>query len=150
MYKNILLPTDGSELSEKAIRAGIKLAKTINAKVTGVYVIPEPTPGDIWDIWTPETAEGKRFRERFEETLKCLAERYLSKIEEIAKEEGVLYECLYTHGESISEEILKVAKDKNCDLIFMASHSRKVVSQIIGSVTLKVISRTDIPVLVYR
>ncbi len=150
MYKNILIPTDGSEESERAIIAGIKLAKTISAKVTGLYVIPEPTPGDIWDIWTPESSEGKRFRERFEESLRCIAQRYLEKIENKAKEAGITCECLFTRSDSISEEILKIAKEKGCDLILMASHSKKGVSQLIGSVTLKVISRTDIPVLVYR
>ncbi|WP_442891838.1 universal stress protein [Dissulfurispira sp.] len=69
-----LLPTDGSELSEKAVKSGVALAKFLNAKVTGLYVIPKPTSGDIWDVWAPEnTEEGRMFRTKFEASFECVA-----------------------------------------------------------------------------
>lgn len=151
MYKNILLPTDGSELSEKAIKRGISLAKSVDARVTGLYVIPKPTSGDIWDVWAPEdTEEGKMFRTKFEASFECIAARYLSVIENAAKEAGVPCECIYVKGESPSGEIIKAAEDKGCDLIFMASHGRRGIGALLGSVTTKVLTDSKIPVLVHR
>lgn len=151
MFKNILLPTDGSEISEAAVRKGIQFAKAINAKVTGLYVIPEPTAGDIWDVWSPgDTEEGRLFRKKFESRLECVAENYLRIIEQIAGESGMACESVYLKSDSPSDGILKVAKEKGCDLIFMASHGRTGIRAMVGSVILKVLSGSEIPVLVYR
>ncbi len=151
MYKNILLPTDGSELSEKAVKSGVALAKLLNAKVTGLYVIPKPTSGDIWDVWAPEnTEEGRMFRTKFEASFECVAARYIDAIENAAKEAGVPCECLYVKGESPSEEIIKTAVEKGCDLIFMASHGRKGIGSVLGSVTTKVLASSKVSVLVHR
>lgn len=151
MFKNILLPTDGSKASEEALRKGVLFASQLNARVFGLYVIPEPTPGDIWDVWSPEDSEeGKVFRARFESQLECVARNYLKIIEDLAKESGVSCETLYLKGVSPSEGILKVAKEKGCDLIFMASHGRTGIRAVIGSVTLKVLAASEVPVLVYR
>lgn len=151
MFEKILLPTDGSELSEKAIKKGILFAKEQNARVIGLYVIPEPTPGGIWDVWSPEDSEeGKMFREKFERQLECVAKNYLNIIDRYAQESGVPCESLYLEGISPSEGILKVARERECDLIFMASHGRTGIRAALGSVTLKVLSGSVIPVLVYR
>lgn len=150
MFKNILLPTDGSNLSEDAIRKGILFAGEQNASVIGLYVIPEPTPGDIWDVWSPDSEEGKVFKAKFESQLECVARNYLKVIEEIAHGAGVSCETLYLKGIYPSDGILKVAKERNCDLIFMASHGRTGVKAVLGSVTLKVLAGSGIPVLVYR
>lgn len=151
MFKNILLPTDGSELSERAIKKGISFAKEQDARITGLYVVPESTPGDIWDVWSPEDSkEGKAFKDKFEYQLECVARKYLKIIETLAQESGVSCETLHLLGISPSEGILKIAKERNCDLIFMASHGRTGVGALLGSVTLKVLSVSEIPVLVYR
>ena len=151
MYKNILLPTDGSELSEDAIKSGISLAKFLNARVTGLYVIPKPTAGDIWDVWAPEnTEEGRMFRTKFQASFECIATRYISVIENAAKEAGVPCECIYVTGEYPSDEIIKAAEGKGCDLIFMASHGKRGIGSILGSVTTKVLASSKISVLVHR
>lgn len=151
MYKTILIPTDGSEISMKAVRAGSELAKSTGAKVIGLFVMPEPVPGGIWDLWTPEGDEKARaFKERFEENLKCLADAYLSKIKEICDELGVNCEVLFLKNISPAEGILKIAEEKNCDLIVMASHGMGGVRGFIGSVTLRVLSKGNKPVLVCR
>ncbi|MCL4457950.1 MAG: universal stress protein [Nitrospirae bacterium] len=151
MYRNILLSTDGSKLSEEAVKRGVELAKSINAKITGLYVIPKPTPGDIWDVWAPEnTEEGKMFRTKFEASFECAAARYISVIENTAKEAGVPCECFYVRGESPSDEIIKAAQDKGCDLIIMASHGRGGIGAFLGSVTTKVLAGSKISVLVHR
>ncbi|MFN3479619.1 MAG: universal stress protein [Thermodesulfovibrionales bacterium] len=150
MFKNILLPTDGSNLSEDAIRKGILFAREQNSRVIGLYVIPEPTPGDIWDVWSPDSEEGKVFKAKFESQLECVARNYLKVVEEIAQGAGVSCESLYLKGISPSDGILKVAKERNCDLIFMASHGRTGMRAALGSVTLKVLAGSGVPVLVYR
>ncbi len=151
MYKNILLPTDGSELSKDAIKSGISLAKSLNARVTGLYVIPKPTSGDIWDVWAPEnTEEGKMFRTKFEASFECIAANYISVIENAAKEAGVPCECFYVKGESPSDEIIKTAHAKGCDLIIMASHGRGGIGSFLGSVTTKVLAGSKVSVLAHR
>lgn len=151
MYKSILLPVDGSEASKKAAEKGISLARLTGAGTIALYVIPSPSPGDIWDVWTPsEGDEAKRFKKKFEENLKCIADRYVSEIKKIADEQGVPCECLILRGDFPADEIIKISEQKNCDLIVMASHSRGGIGAVIGSVTLRVISKSKIPVLVYK
>lgn len=151
MYKKILLPVDGSEASKKAAEKGISLAKLTGASTVALYIIPSPSPGDIWDVWTPsESDEAKRFRQKFEENLKCLADRYVSEIKRIADQQGVPCEGLTLRGDHPAEEIIRIAEQKGCDLIVMASHSRGGIGAVIGSVTLKVLSKARIPVLVMR
>ncbi len=152
MYKHILVPTDGSELSEKAIKSAVSLAKALNARLTGLFVIPKPSPGDIWDVWTPEDSDdAKKFRTKFEESFRCVAERHLSVIKQAAQEAGITCECLFVTGDLPSEDILKAAEDRGCDLIMMASHGRTgIKGTLLGSVTMKVLGNTKIPVLVHR
>jgi nucleotide-binding universal stress UspA family protein len=146
MYKNILLPTDGSELSEKAIDAAIRLAKILNAKVTGFHVAVEPRleyyqelfPHSVVGTWTEELAQQQ-------------AEKYLDIIKSKAQEAGVVCECLSVTGISPAEEIIRAARERNCDLIFMASHGRKgLAGLLLGSETTKVLTHCDVPVTVYR
>ncbi len=151
MYERILLPVDGSEASKKAAKTGISIAKLTGANAIALYVIPPPTPGDIWDVWTPsDSEEAKRFKQKFEEHLKTIANCYLSEIKKIADQQGVSCELLSLRGDSPADEIIKIAEQKNCDLIVMASQSKGGISAVIGSVTLRVISKSRIPVLVYR
>ena len=152
MFKQILLPTDGSPLSEAAIAKGIALAKSLRARVIGLHVIPRPSPGDIWDVWSPEDSEeARQFRDRFNERMELMAQRYLSVIEEKAKEAGVPYENIYIHADSSYEGILKVAEEKGCDLIVISSHGNMGIREaLLGSVTTRVLGHSKIPVLVCR
>lgn len=155
MYKNILLPTDGSELSEKAIRSGIRLAKLLGAKVTGVYVSPKIGFYDILElqseVWRPKEIEkAKQSLTHYEELHRALADKHLSLLKELAEKEGVVCETVFVSGEAPADGILKTAKDKGCDLIFMASHGMGITSAILGSVTSKVLAHSHIPVLVFR
>ncbi len=158
MYKNILLPTDGSECSEEAAKKGVSLAKDLNAKVTALYVTPKLSYHDFLDVyhpdvlWGPKEAEkAKKALDDLEELNKSIAEKYLSVIENITKEAGIPCECVYITDESPTDGIIKVAKEKGCDLIFMACHGRTGIRGVLlGSVTLKVLAHSVIPVLVYR
>jgi nucleotide-binding universal stress UspA family protein len=145
MFKHILLPTDGSQLSEIAIQEGIELAKAINARVTGFHVLPEfpeftYRPEMLGDV-----------REEFTGDSRARATQYLRVIEEAAIKARVRCDTGYTSSAHPYEAIIRAAEENGCDLILMASHGRRgVQGLLIGSETHKVLTHTKIPVLVYR
>ena len=145
MFKHILLPTDGSDLSAGTIKEGIRLAKSIGAKVTGLCVIPFPHRS------FSETEILTEAHEQASKRCKAVGERYLAGIEKEAKETGVACEAVYERSDYPYEAIIRVAEQKGCDLIMMASHGRRGVrALLIGSETQKVLTHSKIPVLVYR
>jgi nucleotide-binding universal stress UspA family protein len=146
MFKHILLPTDGSELSGKAIREGICFAKSIAAKVTGFCVMPRQQHHCIYEMAIP-----KEQLEQVVDRCKKAAETYLMIIEKAAEESGVACEVVYEVNDRPYEAIIWMAEQKCCDLIMMASHGRSgVKALLIGSETQKVLNHSKIPVLVYR
>jgi nucleotide-binding universal stress UspA family protein len=145
MFKHILLPTDGSELSAAAIQQGIRFAKSIGAKVTGLSVMP------LQRTFYYETEIPTEALEKVTRRYKEAAEQYLAAIEKEAKEAGVGCDVVYERNDHPHEAIIRVADQKGCDLIMMASHGRRGVGALlIGSETQKVLTHTKIPVLVYR
>ncbi len=131
MFKHILLPTDGSELSERAALAGIEFARSVNARVTGVHVVSSA--------------------EQLAHEAKMRPKGILDFVEGTAKDYGVPCECLYVTGDYPFEEIIKTAAKRGCDLIWMASHGRTgVVELFLGSETNKVLAHSTIPVLVWH
>ncbi len=145
MFKHLLLPTDGSPRSEAAIQKGVTFAKSINAKVTGLHVIPAipmvAYPAVVME-WT---------RQEYEARFKAQAERYLSVVEEAARKAGVTFDLAYVTSDHPYAAIIKAAKQKGCDLIVMASHGRRGPEAVLlGSETQKVLTHSQIPVLVYR
>jgi nucleotide-binding universal stress UspA family protein len=145
MFKHVLLPTDGSNLSQAAIQKGVQFAKSMTAKITGISVMPEQR---YYLYQTDITVQVK------EETAKqhsLQANRNLSVIEKAAKEAGVPCETLCEISDHPYETIIRVAEQKGCDLIMMASHGRRgVKGLLLGSETQKVLTHSKIPVLVYR
>jgi nucleotide-binding universal stress UspA family protein len=145
MFKHILLPTDGSPLSEAAIQQGVRFAKSINARVTGLCVMPRQHTV-FCDAEIPAEALEQAARRR-----RDLAEVYLAVLEKAAKEAGVVCEVVYEPNDLPYEAIIRVAEQRGCDLIMMASHGRKGVGALLlGSETQKVLTHSKIPVLVYR
>jgi nucleotide-binding universal stress UspA family protein len=148
MFKHILLPTDGSKLSDRAVQRGLELAKALGARVTAVHVIPEFRMMADESFVLPTTADLKR---RYDKESEARAEKMLGKIGERAKEAGVKYECLAVAGDVPFEHIIETAKKRKCDLIMMASHGRRGISGLLlGSETAKVLTHSKIPVLVVR
>jgi len=145
MFKHILLPTDGAELSAAAIQQGIRFAKSIGAKVTGLCVMPLQHTVFYHEKISKEALEevAQRFKEQ--------AETFLAPIENGAKKAGVACDIVYERNDSPYDSIIRVAEQKGCDLIMMASHGRKgVEALLLGSETQKVLTHSKIPVLVYR
>ena len=145
MFKHLLLPTDGSELSEGAIRKGIEMAKAVGAKVTGVYVIPE------FHIFTYRTEMLEDTREQYAKDTQAHAAQYLQVIETAAKEAGVGCSTVDARDDHPYAAIIRIAEERGCDLIVMASHGRRGLQGVLlGSETQKVLTHARIPVLVCR
>jgi nucleotide-binding universal stress UspA family protein len=145
MYRHLLIATDGSELADKAVHHGIALAKEIGAKVT-VLTVSEPfhtiavEPAMLED--TPESYDA-RVSQRAANILGAVAAR--------AKAASVVCETVHGSDAHPYRAIIDTALSKGCDLILMASHGRRGVSAIVlGSETVKVLTHSKIPVLVYR
>jgi nucleotide-binding universal stress UspA family protein len=145
MYKSILIPTDGSELAEKAVRAGISLSKAIGAKIT---VLTVTMPFHILTT-DPQTIEDTR--PQYNKRMEGHAAKILGAAVNAAKAAGVACDTVHIEHEHPYRAIIDTATSKGCDLIEMASHGRRGVSAIlIGSETMKVLTHSKIPVLVHR
>ena len=145
MFKHILLPTDGSALSEVAVQSGIRFAKSINAHVTGLHVI---LPFHLFARGAEMVSDTKA---QFEKNSVAHAQLYLAAISRAAKEAGVPCDCVTEKADHPYEAIIAAAEKRSCDLILMASHGRRgVKGLLIGSETHKVLTHTKIPVLVFR
>lgn len=147
MYKHILVPTDGSRLSAKAVQAGLRLAKESKAKVTWFTALPEyevPSQAAIMNRQGMSIDEHeKRSREK--------ARRLLQPLVRKARTAGIASASDFALSNRPAEAIAAAAKRNGCDLILMASHARKGLSALVhGSETREVLARTDIPTLVYR
>lgn len=140
MYTNILLPTDGSELSQRAIRHGIQLAKAVNAKVTGLSV-----------VIASHAPTGSGTAILGDHVLQDAAQEFLAFIAQEAKAQGVPCACFYVTGDSAHEEIIAAAAARECDLIVMGSHGRSAMGKLImGSEAAQVIAGCQVPVLLCR
>jgi nucleotide-binding universal stress UspA family protein len=147
MFKHILIPTDGSDLSRKAIKKGIEFAKTIKARITTIHVVPEfkVIADESFVSLTPEA------KKRFEEESLRRARKMLDSIVQQAKAQGVRCDGVAEANDLPYQQIIATAKSSKCDLILMASHGRRgIASVLLGSETAKVLTHSSIPVLVVR
>jgi nucleotide-binding universal stress UspA family protein len=147
MFKHILIPTDGSTVASKAVRAGIRFAKEVGAKVTGYYAIEVIHPrvyGNGYVIDEKLIAE-------FDRRAKEVGEKHLAAMAKLAKSTRVRFESVCGRAVTPYEGIVATARKKRCDAIFMASHGRSGIARLVmGSVTSKVLANSRIPVVVYR
>lgn len=146
MFKHILMPTDGSDHSERAIKRGIELAKLCGAKVTGIHVVPDYrlTIGD-------DGSFDPGVQERMNKEARDHAESFLAFVQKTAAEQGVPCEVVIATNSHPFDAIINTANERGCDLIVMTSRYRKgLVSLIMGSEASRVLHRASIPVLVFR
>ena len=147
MFKHILIPTDGSKLSQKAAAQGVALAKALGAKVTAFFAAPPATPILYRDNLPAGYATPAENEQIIEET----AAKYLGFVERAARKAGVACEAVHVTSDYPNEAILKIAARRKCDLIVMATHGQGGLRGVfIGSVTQKVLNQSKIPVLVLR
>lgn len=149
MYKHILLPTDGSKLSDKAVTEAIEVARLLGAKITALHVVGayHPVLPDEGLI-VPEITVLKK---RFEEEEAARARKILGNVKAAAQRAGVACDLVVATSDAPYEMIIGHAKKSNCDVIIMASHGRRGLRGILlGSETQKVLTHSRIPVLVWR
>lgn len=145
LYQHILVPTDGSAASEAAIQPALRLAKEIGAKVTGIYVVPE------FHLFTYKTEMLEDTSEQFAKDSDEHAKKFLACIDSAARAMGVPCATVQKVSNHPYEAIIETARERQCDLIAMASHGRRgVKGMLLGSETQKVLMHSTIPVLVYR
>jgi nucleotide-binding universal stress UspA family protein len=147
MYKNLLVATDGSKLSDRAVAHAIGLAQALKAKVTAFYAAP--------DYPLPAYADGVVYepvsRKEYAKLAAADAEKILSGVASKASAAGVDVQTAYTIAAAPWEAILAAAKKHKCDAIVMASHGRRGVSALLlGSETQKVLTHSKTPVIVVR
>ncbi len=147
MFNKIMIPTDGSELSTAAALEGVAFAADNKSEVVGVYVAPEYQYPVYVEIIPPTYP----IEEEYDSMMRKVGMEYLQPIQEAAQKAGVPFSSVVLFSNSAGSAIAEAAKERNCDLIFMGSHGRSGLGQLIlGSVTTKVLNLCQIPVLVHH
>ncbi|MBP6118921.1 MAG: universal stress protein [Giesbergeria sp.] len=145
MFQHLLVPTDGSALSRGTAQQAVRFAKSIDAKITAFHAMPELRLLANHPGLTPET------RNSFVEQARAHADELLAFVKQTAQAEGVACQTVMVSSDHPHEAILRAALDRDCDLIFMASHGRRgIEGLLVGSETQKVMTHSKIPVLVWR
>lgn len=147
MFKHILVPTDGSQFSQEAVRQAVRFAKETGAQITAFYAKPSPP--------IPYYGEGIGYNfempTKYNELAEKQAQEILSFVEDLCQKDGVSCAKLESVSDVPYEAIIEAATQCRCDLIFMASHGRRGISALLlGSETSKVLTHSKVPVLVYR
>jgi nucleotide-binding universal stress UspA family protein len=147
MFKKILIPVDGSDLSARAADCGIRLAKEMNATVIFVhamapYIVPYAADVALMDSKTQKL---------FEEEVLAGSQKLLDDVAKLAASAGVTSESV--HAPTGRPEVLieKTVREQHCDLVVIATHGRGAVGRfVMGSVTTRLLPSCTVPVLVYR
>jgi len=148
MFKHILIPTDGSRLALKGVKAGARLARAIGARVTAVYVVPPYVPPMYGEgaIYVP----GYSVR-HYKEQGARVARKALAAVSAAARAAGVKCATRVVYDRPAWDGILRAARGGRCDAIVIASHGRGAIGgALLGSETQRVLAHSKIPVLVIR
>jgi nucleotide-binding universal stress UspA family protein len=147
MFKNILVPTDGSPLSKKAAKKAVQLAAKLGARITGFHVAPAYRINVYADYVPPNFMLPAEFKLK----TRIVAQRHLEVIKKAAAGAKVQYSGYFVNSDFTADAIVKAAKTYKCDAIVMASHGRSGLGRmLLGSETNKVLSISKLPVLVLR
>lgn len=145
MYDRILIPTDGSELADKAVDQGLALAKAVGAKVTIVRVTNLPAPMVYEGVVVALPTEEIRAE------IAARVEEHFAALRDKAAAVGLAVDTVHVEHDNPWQAIIDTAKEKGANLIMMASHGRRGLSAVLlGSETQKVLTHSTIPVLVCR
>jgi len=145
MFKSILIPTDGSDLSDKAVRQGLELARSLGSKVVAVHVSPP------FHVLAGTPAAFTATREQCEQNAAAFYQEVFERVATMARNLGVTCTCVSCTGEHVWQQIIQAADINGCDAICMASHGRRGFAAVmLGSETAKVLTHTKIPVVVLR
>lgn len=136
MYKRILVPTDGTPMSEKAVEGAARFAKSLGASLVLITVV-EPYSYTNLSEYRPESIE------QYDERVTAEAKDRLADAKRRCDEIGVPSTTLMVKSFSPAEAIIEQSKKHDCDVVFMASHGRQgFAAVLLGSETQKVLTRT--------
>jgi nucleotide-binding universal stress UspA family protein len=148
MFKHILVPTDGSPLSQETARQAVAFAQQLDARITAYHAKPDLAAAYFYGE-AAKTASTPL--DQFNQQIDKEVQKNLSYIETLCREAGVPCDTVSTASNSPYEAIVDAATLSGADLIFMASHGRTGIrAKILGSETLRTLTHSPIPVLVYR
>jgi nucleotide-binding universal stress UspA family protein len=147
MYRRILVATDGSTLSKKAVRSSIELAAAIGAELVALYVVPRYPVAYFEGGITLTEADIARTEKQWADR----GQTVVDSVQDAAQAAGVKVKAVLTRSDLVAESIMAAAKKHKCDLVVMASHGRKGIKRILlGSETQHVLTHSSVPVLVLR
>jgi len=147
MYKRILVPTDGSALSKKAIKSAVELAAALGAEVVALNVVPRYPRTYFEGGLSVSIADAARIEKQWAEQGQAVADE----VGKAAAKAGVQSRATTVRSDLVAEAILAAARKSRCDLIVMASHGRRGIKRLLlGSETQHVLTHGNIPVLVLR
>jgi len=147
MYKKLLVATDGSTLSKKAVRSAVELAASIDADLVALYVVPNYPVSYFEGGVTISTQEIARTEKQWADQGQAIVDA----VQATAQAQGVKAKGIIARSNLVAEAILAAAKRHKCDLIVMASHGHRGLKRILlGSETQHVLTHSSIPVLVLR
>ncbi len=145
MYTHLLVPTDGSAVAAKAFQAAVTFAAESGAKLTGYYAIEDMNMHHVGAYLNKELIA------EFERRTREAGDHHVAEIGAVARAAGVAFDSIVSKVSRPHEGIIEAARQCGADIIFMASHGhRGLTNLIMGSVTQKVLSHSTIPVLVFR
>ena len=143
MYNHVLIATDGSSLSGRAVDHGVELAKALGAAVSLLTV------SERFHVFALDAEQVEETASTFREHMREEAIKTLSQASEVARSAGIEATQIHLEDDEPYQAIIRTAEGRRCDLIVMASHGRSGVSAVLlGSVTSKVLTHTKTPVLV--
>ena len=147
MFRHILVPTDGSRLASKGVRAGVRLARALGARVTLLHVTPLYVPPYGDPLVPVPMISSREHRQACERT----AKKVLAAAAREAQRAGVRCATRTVMDSHAWGAILRVARSRRCDAIAMSSHGRGALGGLIlGSETQRVLAHSKVPVLVTR
>ncbi|HSV52771.1 MAG TPA: universal stress protein [Burkholderiaceae bacterium] len=147
MYQRILVATDGSPLSKKAVRSSIALAAAIGADLVALHVVPRYPMGYFEGGATISSADIARTEKQWADRGQAIVDT----VQQTAAGQGVKTKAVVMRSDLVAESVVAAAKKHKCDLIVMASHGRKGLKRILlGSETQHVLTHSSIPVLALR
>ena len=147
MYKCILIATDGSPLSDKAVESGLSLAALAGATVIALKVVPHYPRSYFEGGLATDTNDMKRIEQQWSEAALTL----VNTIKDKGSEHNAAVTPVVVKSELVAEAVIETAQNHHCDLIVMASHGRKGIQRLLlGSETQHVLTHANVPVLVLR
>ena len=147
LFKHILVPTDGSALSDKAVNQAIAFAKDSGARIT-FFCAGQANPAIYFGVGA---ISDEKAASTFRDAARSTAQKILDAAHKLGQEASIECDTLVMFSSAPWEGIIEAARQKSCDLIFMASNGRRGVNALLlGSETQKVLTHSKIPVLVYR